>query len=515
VQLRSDAETALREALQQPATPPRSRPVAAGLSGSGWPMTTHPDPPAAVPAGGPPAGSDWAVLPAGRPRRSRLLVGGAVVALVAALVTARLMVRSADEAVRAATADRLAALSSTAVPLDTAVLLAAEAFRLADTSASRAALETVVTDHPRVLRAVSFAGNPLDPVLSGGRVVTFGTGVSVLGWSVATADPPHLLMGIPPEWGAWIVAAPSPVDEVVLGAGVAGSGPWLRTVSARDGTSRLLLQGEQLGGRPVDGAVRADGARALLLVAAPAAEAPDDGTRWTLLDVDLRDGTRRPTGISGTTAVAVEGVRADFADDGGTFVVWDDTGSAPAVLVDVGTARQTAVTAPRDPTRGTGFRAFPGGAAQLWDDGAVTLVGPDGSTVQRLGVHGSPVQDVVVAPDGTWAVTVDAVGRVVRWDVDPVTRRWSGSESLAGHTASVVGVEVDAAGRTLVTVSRDHSILSWRMGPRDGGAAHRAPDDPAAWLAAACAVAARDLEPAEWRRYLPGRPWRSTCSDLG
>ena len=39
------------------------------------------------------------------------------------------------------------------------------------------------------------------------------------------------------------------------------------------------------------------------------------------------------------------------------------------------------------------------------------------------------------------------------------------SEALAGHSAGVVGAEVDATGGTFVTVSRDHSILSWRMGP--------------------------------------------------
>ena len=79
----------------------------------------------------------------------------------------------------------------------------------------------------------------------GGRAVTFGTGVSVVEWTVGTADTPHVLTAIPPEWGAWITAAPSPVAEEVMGAGVAGTGPWLRMVSARDGTSRLLLQGDQ------------------------------------------------------------------------------------------------------------------------------------------------------------------------------------------------------------------------------------------------------------------------------
>ncbi|MGY1700691.1 nSTAND1 domain-containing NTPase [Geodermatophilus sp. SYSU D00766] len=42
----------------------------------------------------------------------------------------------------------------------------------------------------------------------------------------------------------------------------------------------------------------------------------------------------------------------------------------------------------------------------------------------------------------------------------------------------------------------------------------RYPLDPAVWLRAACDLAGRDLTRAEWSRYLPGRPWAPTCSDL-
>ena len=41
------------------------------------------------------------------------------------------------------------------------------------------------------------------------------------------------------------------------------------------------------------------------------------------------------------------------------------------------------------------------------------------------------------------------------------------------------------------------------------------PMTPSAWLRTACAIAGRDLTRAEWDRYLPGRPYRSTCTDLG
>jgi hypothetical protein len=210
--------------------------------------------------------------------------------------------------------------------------------------------------------------------------------------------------------------------------------------------------------------------------------------------------------------VPVEGLQADFADDGSSVVVWDDTGTDQTVLVDLAAHRQVTVVTPRRPARVEGFRAVPSGAAELWGDGTVTLVDRDGAAVQELGLHSSPVQDVVVGPDGTWAVTADAGGWVVRWDVDPPTSRWSLPEVLAGHNARVVGVEV--AGDTVVTVSRDHAVLSWRMGP-DGAAAAPLPADPEGWLRGACAVVGRDLDPAEWRRFLPDRAWRPTCTDLG
>ena len=35
--------------------------------------------------------------------------------------------------------------------------------------------------------------------------------------------------------------------------------------------------------------------------------------------------------------------------------------------------------------------------------------------------------------------------------------------------------------------------------------------DPADWVRTACTIAGRNLTRAEWRQYLPSRPYRSTC----
>jgi WD40 repeat protein len=297
-----------------------------------------------------------------------------------------------------------------------------------------------------------------------------------------------------------------------MAAGIAQAGPWLRMVSELDGSSRLLLEGDEVGGRPVGGAVTHDG-RVLLVIAEPDPTTPEDVSRWHLLDVDAADGTRRDTGIGGQIRVPPEGVQADFADDAGSFVVWDASGTFPATLVQVADGQQAPIPMPDRRGRNLGFRAFPGGAVELWDDGLFAVVDRAGTTTQLINVHQHPVSDVAVSPDGRWAVTAGAGSEVYRWDVDPASGRWSGPELLPGHTGDVVGVEVDAAGRRLASVSLDHTAIIWDMGDRPVTALPGTAN-PDSRLDAACTIAGRDLTPDEWRRFLPDRPWQPTCTDL-
>ena len=518
----------------QPWLPQRPRWPEVPLPDVAFPDDVLPDPvpvPAdARPPDGPPPRADAPVVPppdgSGRAEPSgrrtlpnthpTMVRAAALVALLAAVLVAALWSgrssENAEETATVADANRLAALSVTEDSVGLSLLMAAEAYRLADTPQTRGGLTHAVDGHERVERAASFPGVPQDPVLSSGRTLTFGVGNSVVGWSIGPMTVPRVIMPIPGQWGAWLVAAPSPVEDVVMGAGVAQGGPWLRRVSALDGTSRLLLQGDQVGGRPVDGVVTADGRRLLLLVAAEDDAAPGDAARWQLLDLDAADGSGRPTGIGGVVAGPIEGVRAHFADDAGSVVVWDDSGTPAATLVQLPEGRQVPIAAPPRPAATTGFRALGTGVAQLWDDGVVTLVDRAGATVQELNVHRETVQDVAVSADGRWAVTVGDGAQVFRWDVDPATGRWSGPERLAGHVGDVVGVEVDAVGRRMATVSLDGTAISWDMSGDDAG---RGADDPGARLDAACAIVGRDFTPAEWRLVLPDRPWQPTCTDVG
>jgi WD40 repeat protein len=156
-----------------------------------------------------------------------------------------------------------------------------------------------------------------------------------------------------------------------------------------------------------------------------------------------------------------------------------------------------------------GFRVTPTGAAELWDDGTVTLVDRAGTTIQELHAHQGVVNDIAVSPDGRWAASSGEGGQIVRWDVDP-TGQWSDPTPLAGHSGNVVGVEVSGSGDRLVSVASDHTIISWDM-RRDGG---RVTADDSDRLQAACAIVTRDFDATEWRRFLPDRPWQPTCSDL-
>ena len=444
------------------------------------------------------------------------LVTGLVVLLVAALSVAWLSGRSdqhSEQAAMATDADRLAALSRGQTQLDLALLMAAQAFRLADTPLTRAALAQVLDGHERVERAVSFYGVPQDAVLSGGRTLTWGVGVSVVGWPVGPNTVPRELLPIPGRWGEWMVAAPSPVDDVVLAGGMGVHGPWVRRISTVDGTSRLLLEGGEVGGLPVGGAMSADGRQFHLLLAQPD-DADPRTAHWQLVDVDAVTGHLRDTGLRGTVAAPVDRVGADFAEDAGSFVVWDDDTSSPSgTLVHLADGRQVPLPV-RPGTRGShGFAAFPGGVVQLWDDGGLTLFDRDGQVVQEIGPDQEPVLDVAVDPNGRWAVTGGKGGEVFEWDIDPHTGHWYGRHALRGHASDVVSVEVDAGGRLLATVSADHTAITWDMsidGPRNG----HGPATPETRLEAACAIAGRDLTPIEWRRVLPDRPWQPTCSDL-
>jgi DNA-binding SARP family transcriptional activator/WD40 repeat protein len=144
------------------------------------------------------------------------------------------------------------------------------------------------------------------------------------------------------------------------------------------------------------------------------------------------------------------------------------------------------------------------------DGGTILVVGDGG------GLH---VVDVASRQDRGQALASDAARTQVEWLSDGHTVAVSGSGvtvRLFDVDRSVARSGLPAAIGNLVTPAfmvpdptDDLVVLSdqeWVMSY---------PMTPSSWLRTACGIAGRDLTRAEWDRYLPGRPFEATCTDLG
>jgi WD40 repeat protein len=199
------------------------------------------------------------------------------------------------------------------------------------------------------------------------------------------------------------------------------------------------------------------------------------------MEVEVADGTPAGTEeVAGSFPVPFEALEVDFAADGRSAVLFSSEDSV-ATLVDLTDGQQTSTTPPNRPGTTLSFRAVGDGAAQLWDDGGVTLLGPDGAVRQELETHHEPVRDVVMSPDGTWAATVGDGPTIVLWGVDRSTGRWHFREQLTGHAGDVLDAEVDPSGLRLITVGLDHSIITWDMSA-DGGFGESYPGLTGRWI---------------------------------
>ena len=130
-------------------------------------------------------------------------------------------------------------------------------------------------------------------------------------------------------------------------------------------------------------------------------------------------------------------------------------------------------------------------------DGSIIFADP--RTARPIG---SPIQagstqltGVAVSRDGAQLAALDIEGSLYLWKLD--TRRALGPP-LRTDSSGVADPVFLSGDRQIVTASFD-GFLSWDL-------------NPDAWKETACALAGRDLSREEWSAFLPGEPYRATCS---
>ena len=451
-------------------------------------------------------------------RRARRRAVGLAAALVLALVAAGLAVRAGRETERTALraeADRLAGLSATVDELDLSLLLAAEGYRLADTDDTRAGLSDTLAEHRRALGVAPISQFAKAPSLGDGGRTLFAVGKQGRSADLARdgPGPPRRGRTARERMGTTQCVRRLPdrcpggrgghcAERAMVGGGRRGRirGPATRRGRGRRIAVRALLHARRTARRSVGLGPSCRGTGAL---------AHGAGRR--------PGGVHRDTGIAGT--VAAHGpLLADVSDDARIAVIWSQDGSGRPTLLNLSSGHQVTLGPPDRPGVVLGYRALSSGAAELWDDGIVTLYGLAGRSVEQLVAQERPdrgaVRDVVLAPDRTWGATVGDGADVRLWRVNPQTGIWTPRESLPGHGGDVGEAEVDAVHRRLITIALGDRVIVWDARLDDGSAAASRATTGGDLLRAACEVAGRDLSRAEWRRYVPGRLWGPTCTDL-
>ena len=115
-------------------------------------------------------------------------------------------------------------------------------------------------------------------------------------------------------------------------------------------------------------------------------------------------------------------------------------------------------------------------------------------------VHSGPVVDVEWLPDGNTVVT---------GGVDDVASMYDVERDLVRAASLPASDDAGPGYAFLMPGPTDQIVVLDGQTP-----GHRYPLAPSTWLAAACAIAGRDLTHVEWRRYVPTDAYRATCSDL-
>ena len=258
-----------------------------------------------------------------------------------------------------------------------------------------------------------------------------------------------------------------------------------------------------------------------------------DGGSITLWDARTLKPAGELTGLSGSIQTIA------FSPDGKSLAAAEVEGGQ---RLRVWSVQRRAVIARADTMPITSLSFSPDGrliALSAIDGGTEIRDARNAKLVRRLPADGL-ARSVAFSPDGSLLAVGEFRGDGQLYS----TRTWAPlGRRLEGHTQRITNVEFSRDGRTLATSSADGTVLLWDVetqepigsplpvGPDAFVSVALSPDGtylfavstglrgirlataPDAWKRHACLVAGRELTRREWRDALPGRQYRTLCSE--